>query len=32
MLLRRIMLVITLVLLLVVSGVIGWYAATWPLR
>lgn len=29
MLLRRIMLVVTLVLLLLVSGFIGWFAATW---
>lgn len=30
MLLRRILLVITLVLLLAGSVAIGWYAATWP--
>lgn len=32
MLLRRIMLVVTLVVLIAASALIGWYAATWPLR
>lgn len=32
MLLRRVMLVITLILLIVGSMAIGWYAATWPVR
>jgi len=32
MFLRRVMLVITVILLIAASMAIGWYAATWPIQ